>query len=188
MRCEDNLLWWSVNGTSLKETSSQSAWSVQSTFTHDSILLSIRFFFSRNYDSLLMYLCHHLSNIAWCFHLYIDYRRRKKKKTTRTTKEKKRSVASHISSFCYFSLFFTHTLVNLFFIGCAVRFIVPPIVTILIIHSVRRQERWCGVKERNRRRKRENASKRERERERKKEKREVLIRTLINLFCSDPEC
>jgi ABC-type multidrug transport system fused ATPase/permease subunit len=50
-------------------------------------------------------------------------------------------------SFILYFFFLFFTLVNLFFIGCAVRFIVPPIVTILIIHSVRRQERWRSVEE-----------------------------------------
>ena len=53
----------------------------------------------------------------------------------------KRSVAPHVllSFFLHFSLFFGQ--VNLFSIGSAVRFLVSPIVTIPIIHSVQGQER-----------------------------------------------
>ncbi len=127
-----------------KRTLLQSAWYAHLTFSYDSIY---------NREIVILYIhifiCHDHFNIYYdAFISHIDYRRGEKK----------------IYCFSFFSL---HSF--LFLIGYTIRFVIPPIVTILIIHFfLSFFRRCCWVVE--------------------KERREVLIRTLINLFCSDPKC
>ncbi len=129
----------------------QSAWSTHLTFMHDS-----RYNREVLIQCVYIFICHHHFNLYYdAFHLHINYRSRRRRR------RKKEGDLLLLSFFSFHS--------SLFLIGCSIRFVMPPIVTILIIHSFRqRQERWRWVEE--------------------KEKREVLIRTLINLFYSDPEC
>ena len=181
VRCEGNLLWWPVNGTNLKESSSQSAWSARSALTHDSLDYTRRFI-RGSFDALLTFLAREKKHRCYTRTMRCIY-------TSITPKgNTERSVAPQILSFflSFFaasvSLSFCAAPVGLFLIGCAGRSIVPPIVTIPIIHSVRETRTTTRVTTLSGR-EREAVRQGERERERKSE---VLIRTLINLFCSDP--